>query len=584
MVKDVTWGEPVRLPALNQLNAILRLNITNNSGETITISQVETQVEGQKWLTASYISQNITTSPATQTDNGTVYKSITTTVENGQVAPGEAIDVRVVFRASDLSSTNVTVIVTSDQGEHPAIVFTGGNIGKGSTAAKKVILEPVVETAYSIGDVVDEGVLFWMSNDKSAGKVLYPTKLTSRWHAGEAVPESVLLSNKTEGDANVAQMKSIDPTLASFNAAYACEQLGAGWYLPARDEYVSMFDGLGMDALENQYGFKISGASNASDAGASARVWTSETSSTGTKPRFIIITSKKNSVLSDVASGTNEYTVRCIKKVDLTSEAPEEDNVNFNEAGQEGGYDVYLLIGQSNMAGRGDLISGDEDSIEGAYLLNASGNVVQATNPMNQYSTVRKNTTQGINPGLAFSKTIYQETGRKVLLVVNARGGSSINYWVKDMLYTNSEDRNNFAISGDHYLYNEAVSRAKEAMKYGTLKAILWHQGESDKSDANYMTKLSTLVSSLRSDLGNVPFVAGQIATWRTNVEDFNQRISTISSVIENSDYVSSAIPEGTAVSTWQWKGADDPHFSRSAQLVLGERYAEKILQMVYNK
>lgn len=235
-------------------------------------------------------------------------------------------------------------------------------------------------------------------------------------------------------------------------------------------------------------------------------------------------------------------------------------------------YDVFLLIGQSNMAGRGTMLPEDlAGPIEGVYLLDTEGKVVPATNPLNQYSTIRKDIKhQQINPGVGFSKKVHAATGRKILLVVNARGGSNINEWVKGK------------VSSDVGLafYDEAVRRTKQATAHGTLRGILWHQGESNSSNpTGYMDKLKTLVSGLRSELNapTVPFIAGEIAPWHSNRDKFNPIIRTIATEIPNSDWVSS---EGCDM----LKDESDPHFGRNGQLLLGERYAEKILRMVYGK
>jgi hypothetical protein len=53
-------------------------------------------------------------------------------------------------------------------------------------------------------------------------------------------------------------------------------------------------------------------------------------------------------------------------------------------------------------------------------------------------------------------------------------------------------------------------------MKDGTLKGILWHQGETDAGNAEltrtYATRLTKMIADLREDLGapDVPFVAGE--------------------------------------------------------------------------
>ena len=133
-------------------------------------------------------------------------------------------------------------------------------------------------------------------------------------------------------------------------------------------------------------------------------------------------------------------------------------------------FDLYVCIGQSNMAGRATLTPEVMDTLQNVYLLNDKGNFEPAVNPLNRYSTVRKDLSmQRLGPAYGFAKEMARQTKRPVGLVVNARGGSSINSWLKG--------------SKDGY-YEEALSRVRIAMKQGgVLKAILWHQGEADCSN-----------------------------------------------------------------------------------------------------
>ena len=96
-------------------------------------------------------------------------------------------------------------------------------------------------------------------------------------------------------------------------------------------------------------------------------------------------------------------------------------------------FDIYLLIGQSNMAGRGWMIEGDEQVFdENVFLLDDKGEPVPATNPLNRFSSIGKGgSKQQICPGFGFSRKLSKETGRKILLVVNARGGTRIRQWMK---------------------------------------------------------------------------------------------------------------------------------------------------------
>ena len=235
-------------------------------------------------------------------------------------------------------------------------------------------------------------------------------------------------------------------------------------------------------------------------------------------------------------------------------------------------FDLYVCIGQSNMAGRATLTPEVMDTLQNVYLLNDKGNFEPAVNPLNRYSTVRKDLSmQRLGPAYGFAKEMARQTKRPVGLVVNARGGSSINSWLKG--------------SKDGY-YEEALSRVRIAMKQGgVLKAILWHQGEADCSNPEaYKQKLISLVKDLREDLGmpNLPVVVGQISQWNWTKREagtvpFNQMIKKVSSFIPHSDWVSS---KGLG---W-YKDEKDPHFNTEAQLLLGKRYARKVLKFPFSK
>ena len=228
-------------------------------------------------------------------------------------------------------------------------------------------------------------------------------------------------------------------------------------------------------------------------------------------------------------------------------------------------YDVYLLIGQSNMAGRGKMIPSDMDTIEGVYLLNREDIPEPATNPLNKYSTIRKDISmQQISMGFSFAKQMYKKTGRKVLLVVNARGGSTIEEWDKSNSVKN--------------YYSEAVRRTREAMKYGTLKAILWHQGEQNSENpGDYLPKLEKFVREIREDMNSpeLPFIAGEIARWwQPNASNFNPVINKISETIP---YTACVCTKGAKSET----DLTDPQFSRESQILIGKRYAREALKLI---
>ena len=248
------------------------------------------------------------------------------------------------------------------------------------------------------------------------------------------------------------------------------------------------------------------------------------------------------------------------------------------------GYDVYLCIGQSNMSGRGAVLAEDRGIKDGIYLLNTAGEPVPAEIPFNIYSTVRKKESmQKFGLHNVFAEHIRDFTGRKILLVVNARGETSITAWLKDaMPLTFSESYND-----DQYLwgqqapglYDEALRRTRQAMNYGTLKGILWHHGGADSYEsaaALYVGRLSSVVSGLRKDLGvgdEVPFILGLVSPVFPRASIINPQLIRATEEIPNAYYASS---EGCETQ------GDDTHFTRSGYITIGKRYSDIILDKVY--
>ena len=225
---------------------------------------------------------------------------------------------------------------------------------------------------------------------------------------------------------------------------------------------------------------------------------------------------------------------------------------------------LVLCIGQSNMAGRGLMDAGAADTLRSIYLFNGDG-FERAAEPMNRYSTVRKELgMQRVGPVGSFAARYAEVTGAPVGVVVNARGGSSIDEWLPG--------------SETDYLA-KAVERIRAAGDWGDVAAVLWHQGEADSAHPErYEAKLRRLVGILRTELGNpsLPVVFGEIAHWNwtrraEGTAPFNAMLRRLR--IPHTACVSA---EGLA----PMKDETDPHFSAASQRELGRRYAEALLKL----
>ena len=215
---------------------------------------------------------------------------------------------------------------------------------------------------------------------------------------------------------------------------------------------------------------------------------------------------------------------------------------------------VYLLIGQSNMAGRAPFNEEQSTRIPSGFLLDSNDRFVPAANPLNRFSTIRKNLgMQKMNPGYSFCKTILKrQPGIAIGLVVNAKGGSRIEEWGPETRF-----------------YKEALRRCRAASRTGVLKGILWHQGEGNAGQPEqYLPQLIQLVKNFRRDLKSpsLPFVAGQIR----GKEKINDVIAKLPQNLP-----ATAVASSQGLTTFdQW------HFDSRSMQLLGERYAEEMLKL----
>ncbi|KAG8061890.1 hypothetical protein GUJ93_ZPchr0003g16692 [Zizania palustris] len=158
---------------------------------------------------------------------------------------------------------------------------------------------------------------------------------------------------------------------------------------------------------------------------------------------------------------------------------------------------VFILAGQSNMAGRGGVLGNHWDGIvppdcaPNPSILRLSPQLRWELAHEPLHDGIDSNRTCGVGPGMAFANAVLR-SGRAapvVGLVPCAVGGTRMAQWVKG-----SE------------LYADLVRRARVAVETGgRIGAVLWYQGESDTvrwADATeYGRRMVMLVRDLRSDL-----------------------------------------------------------------------------------
>ena len=156
-----------------------------------------------------------------------------------------------------------------------------------------------------------------------------------------------------------------------------------------------------------------------------------------------------------------------------------------------------LMIGQSNMAGRGFINEVPMICNERILMLRNAGWQMMAE-PIN-YD--RPNAGIGLAGSFAAMWCMEHE-GEQIGLIPCAEGGSSLDDW--------AVDKN---------LFKNAVIQAGFAMQDSELIGILWHQGESDSYGGGYQTyykKLQVIIESLRKELNafEVPLIIGGLGDF----------------------------------------------------------------------
>lgn len=226
--------------------------------------------------------------------------------------------------------------------------------------------------------------------------------------------------------------------------------------------------------------------------------------------------------------------------------------------------DIFLLMGQSNMAGRG-LLEDVEPIRDERIRAFQDGRWAVAEEPLHH-----DNPTAGIGLAMSFARSVLEANpGTDIGLVPRAVGSTPLARWMP---------------GAD--LYEGAMDVAREAARDGAIKAVLWHQGEHDsKSEvdaSSYLRRFTAMVTTLREQLGapSLPVILGELGAYLSERPDFPHfRI-----VNEELRKVPDALPHSAFVSG---QGLTDPgdnlHYDSRSLRVLGQRYADAYLGLQSN-
>lgn len=230
--------------------------------------------------------------------------------------------------------------------------------------------------------------------------------------------------------------------------------------------------------------------------------------------------------------------------------------------------DIYLLLGQSNMKGRGFMPEEPKRDPRLLMMHLKDDQWYLARHPLHLTGdalTFKGHDNAGVGPGLAFAETLAARNPKlAIALVPCAVGGSPIRLWQKGAK-----------------LYDEALRRARLALQStaplnGRIRGVLWLQGEADaKPDdrAVHPAKLRSLIENLRADLADpaLPFIACTIGEM--GAEDSLTNKKAMNQILLD---LPRQLPRTACVDARDLKShiGDHVHFDTAAQEEIGRRFA----------
>lgn len=229
----------------------------------------------------------------------------------------------------------------------------------------------------------------------------------------------------------------------------------------------------------------------------------------------------------------------------------------------------FLMIGQSNMAGRGNMEGYVQKINPDCYMLRM-GRWQPLREPVNaDRPFIAQGVRSGVSMATSFADTMQRKLNCEIGMIPCADGGTRVHQWMP----------------GEN-LYDHAVMMTGLAKRISEFSGIIWHQGESDCNGDDlglYQERLYTVLTTIRKDLGdeNIPLVIGEISTKIDAPRHalLQDKLAQMNLILHET---AEKLPMCRIVETTDLELKDDGiHFTAAAQEILGIRYAEKMLEMV---
>lgn len=245
----------------------------------------------------------------------------------------------------------------------------------------------------------------------------------------------------------------------------------------------------------------------------------------------------------------------------------------------QGKLSLFILAGQSNMSGRGDVPANQVADPRIFVFGNdyrwrvALEPIDSSTGQVDEVSRDGGPDSAMFGPSLAFAGALCkQKAGIVVGLIPCAKGDSSIDEWQRNL--------------SDSRLYGSCIKRARAASVMGKIEGLLFFQGEADavnpyryagkrRSAFEYAAEFSKFVHDLREDLAapHLPVVFAQIGTHKAPEDFVNWEV-----VKEQQAMVT--LPCATMITTDDLPLRDGVHFTTESYRTIGERFAKAFLNV----
>lgn len=243
--------------------------------------------------------------------------------------------------------------------------------------------------------------------------------------------------------------------------------------------------------------------------------------------------------------------------------------------------DVWILAGQSNMEGIGNLDGREKPSKNvRAFYMDERWDVAEdpihvlaeATAPVHRIISpdLGRPKLKGVGSGVSFGVCLAKKHSIPQGLIPSAHGGTSMDQWKPG--------------KGSSCLFGATVERVR--MNGGTAAGLLWYQGESDagpEMESAYTKKMVRLIQAFRREFGGIPVAIVQLS--RVSGAPWNDRSGgTWMGIREQQRLLPGHIEKLAVVPAIDLPLEDPIHISAEGQKLLGKRLAEAIDYLRYSK